>query len=193
MAHADIKKDCTTYELTTTGHQKLIVHLSGSPTASCVEEFSRFMKEKGVTDVFCFCDPVYDPSKFNADNIRFHKLSFPDGTAPTNEVVDAFNDEFDSILDSLSAKNTSDRSSNKTADSKDVTPVVINVHCQSGLGRAPTIVAYLMISRCGIDRTTAIERVRKLRKGSLNHTQLDWLLYGKFKKIKKQQSGCIIA
>lgn len=176
------KKDCTTYELITTVQQKIIVHLSGSPTSLCVEEYSRFMKRIGVTDVFCFCNPSYDPNKIEANGIRFHNLSYPDGSFPPSYIIDLFNQKITYAIAQNIQKNP-----------KENIPLIINMHCESGLGRSPTIIAYLMISRCDIARLTAIEQIRKLRKNSFNRNQLKWILHANIKKIKSKSNSFSIS
>jgi protein-tyrosine phosphatase len=83
----------------------------------------------------------------------------------------------------LSIYNKNDNNAN------DEQRTIINIHCQSGLGRAPTIIAYIMVSRCGFKRGDTIEHIRKRRKRSLNHRQIEWIL-SKKNKIKKSKKNC---
>ena len=149
----------------------LIVNVSESPQISTVKSFSYQMKKKGVTDIFCFCNLTYDPYSFRLDKISFHHLPFDDGTAPPPNILA----QFDSILNTIMVNK---KSTDETS---------INLHCMSGLGRAPAIMAYVLLKYEKIDRNDAIEKIRKIRKGALNHTQLEWV---ETCKIIKDDTNC---
>jgi protein-tyrosine phosphatase len=144
------------------------IYLSKKPKSSSIEEFSRFMKDKGVTDIFCFCELDYDTSIYDNYNLRFHHLEIEDGKIPNKELLEKFNKIIKSIIENSESLN-------------------INLHCQSGMGRAPTILAYLVINYCNVDNITCIEYIRRKRKGSFNQTQLEWIL-----TIKNKKSCCLI-
>ena len=46
----------------------------------------------------------------------------------------------------------------------------IAIHCVAGLGRAPLLVAIALIE-CGVDYLTAVETIRKERRGAINKLQ----------------------
>lgn len=172
MYLARLKKDCATFSLSAKKRQDLKVHLTGSPDESSIEDYSRFMKKKGVTDVFCFCSLSYNPAVLENRGINFHHLQFEDGSRPPDETLA----EFDTIIDSVILT--------------DPNPCIA-IHCHAGMGRAPTVLAYLMISRYRWDSADSVQHIRRKRKAAINTKQLDWILYAKIRKIGKRE-GCVI-
>ena len=68
----------------------------------------------------------------------------------------------------------------------------VGVHCVTGLGRAPVLVAVALIE-LGMKYEDAIELIRKKRRGAINTRQLEFL--GKYKRKKfflKGKSKCQI-
>lgn len=151
----------TTFHIESKKSDKIIVHISGTPTYSTIEDFSQSMKNNEVTDVFCFCKLAYDPKVLERHHINFHHLEFEDGMYPDKTTIKIFNSKIDKIV--RHAKNN-----NKIPN--------INMHCQAGMGRAPTLLAYLMITKYNWNNSNSVDYVRKLRRGSFNKTQLDWIL-----------------
>jgi len=162
-------KKIAKFDLEIKSKQKITVYLSGSPESHCGEEFSRYMKDKNITDIFCFCEPTYNIQIFKQHNINFHNIMFPDGTPPTKDTLKTFN----ILLNKIFNKNKN---------------VIINMHCASGLGRAPTMLAYLMIKYCDVNNIESILEIRKKIKGSLNNKQLVWIQHGDF----NDESQCCI-
>jgi hypothetical protein len=165
----------TCYSFKSKSKQNFIIYLSCTPKSSSIEYFSQFMKDHGVTDVFCFCTPEYDPLLFSKYNLNFHNLEFPDGSTPTQDLLD----RFDQIIDQRIKQTQTNK-------------IIINVHCHTGMGRAPTFIAYLMISRCGIDPYNSIDIIRKQRRGCFNTKQLDWITNTKIKKRSIVTNSCIL-
>lgn len=146
----------TCYSFKTKSKCIFIIYLSCMPKSSSIDQFSQFMKERGVTDIFCFCAPEYDPLIFSKYNLKFHNLEFPDGSTPTTNLLN----RFDQIINQIQARTKQ---------------IIINVHCRTGMGRAPTLIAYLMISRGGKNPYDSIDIIRKQRRGCFNGKQLDWI------------------
>lgn len=171
-------RDCTTFNVITTNGTKIVIYLTCSPKPSSIEKFSQFMKDKGVTDVFCFCNYEYDEKKISDCGIEFHHLFIEDGMHPDLTITK----NFDMIVDEIiKNKITIDNS------------IIINMQCQSGLGRAPTMIAYLTISRCGYRNSHSISMIRSKRRGAINLKQVKWILDSKFKKISiKENFKCYI-
>lgn len=92
------------------------------------------------------------------DSIQVLDFYFPDGSVPDLELVKRYFD----FLESLISDSTS--------------PISIAIHCVSGLGRSPLMVAMALIARGGIDAPDAIEIVRKVRRGAMNRKQIAWLM-----------------
>jgi protein-tyrosine phosphatase len=185
MERMSFIRDCTTIYATTTSGTNIIVLLSGSPKPSSIENFSRFMKDKGVTDILCFFDHDYDANVFSKDNINFHDLAFRDGMSPESTLIK----KFDQVIDKIMEK------TNSFSESKSNGIMSINMQCQSGLGRAPTMLAYLLITRCGYGSGECVKFIRYRRPGVFNTKQLKWVMTTKFKKIKsnsENKTKCII-
>jgi protein tyrosine phosphatase type 4A len=64
----------------------------------------------------------------------------------------------------------------------------------SGLGRAPVLVALALIES-GLEPFDAIDKIRKLRKGAINHRQMTFLEKYKRQDLIKPVScaACVIA
>ena len=202
MKQRNIKKDYAKFSLMTKTKRDIIVYLTGAPKSASIEEYSRFMKDNGVTDIFCFCKPDYDTSNFSQLDIKYHNLEFPDGTAPTVDILDKFDVTFDLILKTNSTKIENQKlTQKKTQPDEKLTktnkhemdvPIIISMHCYTGMGRAPTMLAYLMISRCGYGRNKSVNVIRKRRKGTINSKQLDWIFSANIKKRQSKKFFCII-
>ncbi len=141
------------------------IFITDTPKDSSIESFTQFMNERGITDIFCFSEVEYNTPK----KINLHHLEFPDGSHPSQDILN----QFDEIIDNIILK-----SSDK---------ISLLFHCRAGLGRAPIILAYLMISRLGMNPLDCAEMIRNKRRGSINKHQLEWLLSGKIKKINKEK------
>lgn len=155
----------TTFQIKSNQHKTknndhIIVHISGAPTISSIDNFSRLMKDNGVTDVFCFCKLSYDPKTLEKNQINFHHLEFEDGRAPDCMTTKKFDTLIDKIIENA-------KCNNQLAN--------INMHCHAGMGRAPTILAYLMITKFHWDNIESIDHIRKFRRGSFNRVQLNWV------------------
>ena len=161
----------STMKIQTKANGIFIVNVSKSPQHSVIVWFSHQIKMKCVTDTFCFCNLTYNPYSFKVNKISFHHLPFDDGTAPPSNILT----EFESILNSIMVNK---KSTDETS---------INLHCQSGLGRAPAIMAYILLKYEKIDRIDAIEKIRNVRKGALNQKQLEWV---ETCKINKDDTNC---
>ena len=159
----------TTFHLTSKINKSMKVYLSGSPLTSSIEEYTRFMKARGVTDILCFCKLAFDTSIIVKDGINIHQLEFEDGKYPDPNIIDKFNIIINDIIQ------------------KSPLPI-INMYCQAGMGRAPTMLAYLMISRFGWNNYQCLEYIRKCRKGCFNKTQLNWIIDSKIKTISFSKS-----
>jgi protein tyrosine phosphatase type 4A len=163
--------------------QKIRVLLTGSPTNTNIDEFARFMNKNDVTDVFCFCEPEYDPTIFANYNLSYHKLSFMDGISPPIDIINIFDETVNKIIAEYIMYGGSEHDC-----------IMFNMHCHSGLGRSPTVLAYMMISRCDTTRIGAVGYIRQFRRGALNKVQLTWILTSDIKKIrlKKTKNNCDI-
>jgi protein-tyrosine phosphatase len=162
------------------------VCISPSPTESSIQPYVEFMVLEKITDLFNLCDAnendtPYDCSFIQDNDISVHHFPVQDGQCPDPALLS----EFNKIINNLIESNNNDGDIN------------ILFHCQAGLGRAPALLAYLMMSRFGwkSKRLELIENIRSKRRASFNHSQLNWVQDVKVKKIKypnNNNSGCII-
>jgi protein tyrosine phosphatase type 4A len=152
----------SSFYLKTPNNKKITVHITGSPESTSIEEFSRLMKDKAITDIFCFCEPKYNQELLKKQKINCHNLIFQDGQIPPAEILILF----DKILNNLLRNNE----------------IIINMHCVAGLGRAPTMLGYLMIRHCGLNELDTVKQIRQKIKGAINSKQLEWLQRENFNK-----------
>ncbi|KAJ3277922.1 hypothetical protein HK104_002837 [Borealophlyctis nickersoniae] len=138
--------------------------------SSISEAYIPILQEYGVTHVLRLCDPkTYDAKELKEAGVEVVDWPFEDGTVPPPEVIT----QYRTLLQSLPPSST------------------IAVHCVSGIGRAPILVACALID-AGVDPIEAVELVRSKRRGALNKKQLAWLIgdeKGGFKPLNKKKSG----
>jgi protein tyrosine phosphatase type 4A len=151
---------CSSFYLKTPKNKKITVHVTGSPESTSIDEFSRLMKDKAVTDVFCFCESKYNQDILKKQKINCHNLMFQDGHVPSKEILSLFDNIINNLL--------------KNDD------IIINMHCVAGLGRAPTMLGYMMIKYCGFNELDTIKQIRQKIKGAINSKQLEWLQSANF-------------
>ncbi|KAL1921684.1 uncharacterized protein VTP21DRAFT_10326 [Calcarisporiella thermophila] len=128
------------------------------------------LQSEGVTDIVRICDQsYYDSSPLRDAGIYVHDdLKFADGEPPPEEVVEKWLALTNRVFENHG---------------------VVAVHCVSGIGRAPVLVAISLIDE-GMDPYDAIEFIRKHRRGALNRKQVDYLLNRKRKR--KRKSGLFL-
>ena len=89
-------------------------------------------------------------------------MIFSDGSAPPSEIL---NDWLDLVNLHFFDKGKIKKDMNEP----------IAVHCLSGLGRAPVLVAIALIE-AGLDPSHAIDLIRRNRQGALNQKQINFLM-----------------
>ena len=91
-----------------------------------MDNYIRLLQEHKVSHLVCATDKLYNAEELEEKEIKVSELSFPDGSAPTQEIVEKWlnlvNKEFQANSDTC-----------------------IGVHCVTGLGRAPVLVATALI------------------------------------------------
>ncbi|KAF4724583.1 Protein tyrosine phosphatase type IVA 1, partial [Perkinsus olseni] len=109
---------------------------------------------------------------------------FADGCAPPDSVVEAFLEILDASLY---------RRSKKRSESDASPPPCVAIHCISGLGRSPAMVALGLIEREKMEPSEAIRLVRKLRSSRcLTKEQSTFLLnYVPRHRRKSRILGCL--
>ena len=190
-----IRDEATFFDLGSIGSNLNVrVFVSSSPKQSLIEQFVEFMIEEGIRDIFNFCHPTIEDTPYDCviledKGIQIHNFDMEDGMAPSPEVLE----EFDSVIDTIFRRATTmEPNSSGTSD------IALLFHCQAGLGRAPTMLAYLMMRRFGWKsrRFQLMTDIREKRRNSFNHAQLIWIQQVKIKKIshsnKKGCESCIL-
>ncbi|KAG0283615.1 hypothetical protein BGZ96_011987 [Linnemannia gamsii] len=129
------------------------------PSDKSLPAYIPIFEEHNVTDLVRICEgSPYNTQPLTSIGIVVHDdMKFEDGTAPTKAIVARWlelNDEvfYDSPIP--------DR--------------CIAVHCISGIGRAPVLVAISLVE-AGMDPLDAIAYIRKARRGALNRVQIAFL------------------
>lgn len=142
-----------------------------APNDDNLPQYITELKKQNVHNLVRACDPTYSVDPLRAISINVHDMPFPDGGAPSDDVVDKW-------LTLL--RNTF----------KDDEKETIGVHCVAGLGRAPVLVAIALIEG-GMNPLQAVNYIRERRKGSFNVKQIQWLKVYK-PRLKKKNANCIV-
>mmetsp|Transcript_88448 Transcript_88448/g.108298 ORF Transcript_88448/g.108298 Transcript_88448/m.108298 type:complete len:165 (+) Transcript_88448:374-868(+) len=140
-----------------------------APTDYNLATYVDELESKKVTTLVRTCLPTYEVSELNKKGIRVIGLTYPDGSAPTKDI----------ILSWLNIVNNEMLVNKK--------PVA--VHCVAGLGRSVVLVAIALIEYYGLKPGYVINMIRDVRKGAFNNKQCKFLQT--YKPIKDQQC-CII-
>lgn len=169
--------DVSRFDLENKG-SRMTVFICSSPNRTNLSDYIAYMEENDITDIINFSntesDAAYSKEDAEHTNVNFHFLEMSDGSHPSPEIMEVF----DEIIDSLITDNDEPK---------------IMMHCQAGLGRAPVMLGYLMISRFGYrsksERLQVIEVIRDGRRNALNTRQLSWITTG---KIRNRSTSCVI-
>lgn len=118
----------------------------------------RQLVEAGVTHaVDLRAEAMDEAARFHELGIRWHRIPVVDRAAPSQE-------QLDELLEWLSPPREGSEP-----------PLIVYLHCQGGLGRAPTMAAALLMS-VGFNRLDATRLVRGARpEASPTEQQQDWL------------------
>ncbi|KAK5816288.1 protein-tyrosine phosphatase-like protein [Linnemannia elongata] len=137
------------------------------PSDKSLPAYIPIFEEHNVTDLVRICEgSPYNIQPLTSIGIVVHDdMKFEDGTAPTKEIVARWLELNDEVF---YESPTPDR--------------CIAVHCVSGIGRAPVLVAISLVE-AGMDPLDAIAYIRKARRGALNRVQIAFL--DSYKKRKK--------
>ncbi|TRY76994.1 hypothetical protein TCAL_10205 [Tigriopus californicus] len=147
--------------------------ITEQPQDSTIQNYIKILKENKVTHLVCATDPTYRTDDLAAVGVNFTELSFTDGSPPTSEIIEKWlmllNKEFSNNPE-----------------------MCVGVHCVTGLGRAPVLVAIALIE-LGMKYEDAVELIRKKRRGAINSRQLEFLAkYKRRKYFGKDKNKCLI-
>ncbi|KAK3812749.1 MAG: protein-tyrosine phosphatase-like protein [Linnemannia elongata] len=137
------------------------------PSDKSLPAYIPIFEEHNVTDLVRICEgSPYNTQPLTSIGIVVHDdMKFEDGTAPTKGIVARWLELNDEVFYESPMP---DR--------------CIAVHCVSGIGRAPVLVAISLVE-AGMDPLDAIAYIRKARRGALNRVQIAFL--DSYKKRKK--------
>merc|ERR1711953_1203780 len=145
--------------------------ITDQPHDSTLPKYMGILKEHKVTHLVCATDPTYKTDDLAQSGVTFTELSFSDGSPPSQEIIDRWlslvKKEFDEDAE-----------------------VCVGVHCVTGLGRAPVLVAVALVE-LGMKYEDAVELIRKKRRGAINAKQLEFLAkYKRRKYFLKGKNKC---
>jgi protein tyrosine phosphatase type 4A len=143
--------------------------ITNSPTNQTLQEYIKILLNNDITVVVRLCEKTYDEDYLKQNNIDFIDMFIEDGLYPSD--IDITN--FFTICSKY--KN-------------------IAIHCKSGLGRAPLLIALHYII---VEKQSTIETISKIRdkiKGAFNTKQLNFINNDipKKKKLYKENNFCQI-
>merc|ERR1712236_114850 len=136
--------------------------ITDQPQDVTMENYIKLLMEHKVSHLVCATDQAYKTDDLAKSGVAVSELSFPDGSAPTQEIIEKW----------LSLVNKEFLGDPDTC---------VGVHCVTGLGRAPVLVATALIE-LGMKYEDAVELIRKKRRGAINTKQLEFL--AKYKRRK---------
>lgn len=142
-----------------------------TPFLNCLDYFEK----RGIKLVVRLNTELYDKQLFLDRGINHQELYFDDGTNPTDEIVRAFIDMSDTVVESGG---------------------VIAVHCKAGLGRTGTLIGAYLIWKYGFTASEAIGFMRIVRPGSvvgpqqqyMYLKQLEWAKWAAVDEMKRNQA-----
>ncbi|SPJ10882.1 protein tyrosine phosphatase [Plasmodium sp. DRC-Itaito] len=144
-------------------HGKIKILILDAPTNDLLPLYIKEMKNYNVTDLVRTCERTYNDEEIQDAGINVHELIFPDGDAPTEDIVSNWLNIVNNVIKNNCA---------------------VAVHCVAGLGRAPVLASIVLIE-FGMDPIDAIVFIRDRRKGAINKRQLQFLKEYRKKKKKK--------
>ncbi|KAG5459421.1 MAG: protein-tyrosine phosphatase-like protein [Olpidium bornovanus] len=115
------------------------------------ESVVRYFKEHGVTLTLRLNNKLYDRRKFLDAGIDHMELYFPDGSCPSDQILQKF------------------------LDIADNQPGVIAVHCKAGLGRTGTLIGAWFMKEYKFTAAEVIAFLRVLRPGSVVGPQQNYM------------------
>ncbi|KAF4668918.1 Protein tyrosine phosphatase type IVA 1 [Perkinsus olseni] len=142
--------------ITAGSHFRMVI--CEAPARDNAHSLALYLKKRfGVTELVRVSsdnDARYPREAFEHLGIGVHDLPFADGCAPPDSVVEAFLEILDTSLY---------RRSKKRSEGDASPPPCVAIHCISGLGRSPAMVALGLIEREKMEPSEAVRLVRKLR------------------------------
>ncbi len=143
--------------------------ITNSPTNQTLKEYVKILLDNDITVVIRLCEKTYDEDFLKKNNIEFIDMFIEDGLYPSDiDISNFFN---------ICSKHQN-----------------IAIHCKSGLGRAPLLLALHYII---VEKKSNIETISMIRdkiRGAFNTKQLNFINNDipKKKNLYKSNSSCQI-
>jgi len=116
------------------------------------EDYVDYFKQNNVTSVVRLNKKMYDGARFTSHGINHHDLYFPDGTCPSDMILQRFL---------------------QIAENE---PGALAIHCKAGLGRTGVLICCYMMKHYGFTAEEAMGYIRVCRPGSVIGPQQHYLL-----------------
>lgn len=129
--------------------------IARSPSNASLSKFSQELKNNKITTVVRVCEATYNAAILEEQGIQVLDWPYGDGESPPSQIVDKW-------LNFVQWKFHEEAGS------------CIAVHCVTGLGRSPVLVALALIE-CGMKQEDAIQFIRQKCRGAFNNKQLLYL------------------
>ncbi|KAL3772542.1 hypothetical protein ACHAWU_006740 [Discostella pseudostelligera] len=185
---------------------KLRFLIMDAPRQSNLHLYIKECRRHHVTDIVRVCEPTYLGTELQQAGITLHEMAYDDGHSPPEEVLTRWLALVEErFLSNASTTHTTSHSTSAaphatttttTASSTTTTsattkdePKTIAVHCVAGLGRAPVLVAIALMEYERMDAVDAVMRIRSLRRGAINETQLQYLEGYKCRTGRRKRGG----
>ena len=130
------------------------------------EDYLEYFKKHNITSVVRLNKKMYDGQRFVDHGIQHHDLYFPDGTCPTDLILERFLEIAETETGALA------------------------VHCKAGLGRTGVLICCYMMKHHGFSAEEAMGWIRVARPGSVLGPQQHYLLH---KHAVMRQNAAIAA
>ena len=166
------------------------------PFQNCLDYFEK----RNVKLVVRLNNPLYDRQHFLDHGINHTELYFDDGTNPTDDIVRAFIEMADEVVEAGGVVAVHVSSFVPLNACLDVTPCIINTQCKAGLGRTGTLIGAYLTWKYGFTAPEAIAFMRIVRPGSVVGPQqqymytkhMEWARWGAVDDFKKQQGATAV-
>jgi len=114
--------------------------ITEQPQDATIRGYISILKEHKVSHLVCATDPTYKTDDLSEAGVSVTEMSFPDGSPPSQEIVDRW----------LNVVKTEFLENPETC---------VGVHCVTGLGRAPVLVA-IALMELGMKYDEAVDAIR---------------------------------
>lgn len=117
------------------------------------EDYVGHFQRNNITSVVRLNKKLYEGSRFSKHNIEHHDLYFPDGTCPSENILQRF------------------------LEISENAPGALAVHCKAGLGRTGVLICCYMMKHYDFTAEEAMGYIRVCRPGSVIGPQQHFLVY----------------